>query len=406
MERYDRRMVTAPNWMQDFTCIAGECTETCCQQWNIDVDPVHAECYTHLGDPELQSIMNNLLHRFHIRRPGMRKPELQYRFLLLSQAENRCPLLNTNGECRLQKKYGAGILCDTCYFHPRTFWQIDDQIGLSACLSCPECARLALIHSEPTIFTKFMTEIDPNAEWLETALIPAPDTRSLMQNRNLLIQIICDILQNRGINFEQRIVRAKAFLAKLGEKSKHNTEDIRIALQEAMSEPLAEVEATDPADLMAAYLEVFNHISEGIEKPAQGISLFTQSLAGGREGFIRLLAANYEKGWQLAAPFFSDKEYLIENFIVHCVFSDSFKQFHRCQNEMLSPKEVLQHESSLLEIWYLFFRVLMSQASLSAGGMTEDLFLQTVIYADKTFWHYPDWFARCADRFSAYTAGN
>ena len=29
----------------------------------------------------------------------------------------------------------------------------------------------------------------------------------------------------------------------------------------------------------------------------------------------------------------------------------------------------------------------------------EDLFLQTVIRADRGWWHYPDWFARAADRY-------
>ena len=63
MEHYDRRLVTAPDWMKNFCCIAGDCPETCCQKWNIDVDPVHAECYTHLGDPDLQDILQRLLHK-------------------------------------------------------------------------------------------------------------------------------------------------------------------------------------------------------------------------------------------------------------------------------------------------------------------------------------------------------
>ena len=68
----------------------------------------------------------------------------------------------------------------------------------STCLSCPECARLALLHEEPTVFSEFETEIDPNAEWLETSLISDPDTRMLMQNRDLLIGLLIEILQDRG----------------------------------------------------------------------------------------------------------------------------------------------------------------------------------------------------------------
>ena len=182
MSQYDRRVVTAPQWMEHFQCIAGECPETCCQQWNIEVDPVHADSYTHLGDPELQAVMSYLLRTFRVRRPGQRNAGVQYRLQLLNAPDRRCPILNENGECRLQKKYGPYILCDTCYFHPRTFSQINEEISLSACLSCPECARLAILHREPTAFSRFETEIDPNTEWLETSLIPDAGAQLLMEN--------------------------------------------------------------------------------------------------------------------------------------------------------------------------------------------------------------------------------
>ena len=216
MEHYDRRLVTAPDWMKNFCCIAGDCPETCCQKWNIDVDPVHAECYTHLGDPDLQDILQRLLHKIRVRRPGKKEAETQYLLRLLKEEDSRCPLLNDRGECRLQKKFGAYILCDTCYFHPRTFCQIDEQIWLSACLSCPECARLALLHREPTGFVRFETEIDPNAEWLETSLMPDPGAQMLMRNRDAVISAMCTILQQRDIPIRERIAKAVRFLEKTG----------------------------------------------------------------------------------------------------------------------------------------------------------------------------------------------
>ena len=382
MEHYDRRMVYAPEWMRKFACLAGDCPDVCCQQWNVDVDPAHAESLHHIEDPEMQKLMDSILRSVRIRRPGSRQAETIHRLQLLNQPDKRCPLLNERNECRLHKKYGPYILCDTCYFHPRTYWQVDEQSYLSACLSCPECARLALSHEEPTAFSVFESEIDPSAEWLETELIPDPDTRELLRSRDQLIHFLCAFLQDRALPLPERIKQAFYFLEK----------------QDTEPKTADENPFPDPISLMAKFTEVFDPVSEALEKPAQGAALFLQDLAGGTDGYIRLLSENFRKGLAVWEPFSREHPYLEENFLVHYIFSDSFKQFYRYQNEELTPGKILRHEARLLTAWYWFFRVQMSQTALKHGEMTENLFLQTVARADKLYWHYPDWFARCAER--------
>ena len=399
MIHYETRIVTAPAWMKDFHCIISDCPEICCQQWNIDVDPVHAEYYTHIDDPELQAIMDRLLRSFHIKRPGMRKPLQQHRLMLLNQPDKRCPLLDRENKCRLQKKYGAEILCDTCYFHPRTFWQIDDQTGLSACLSCPECARLALLSTEPVSFTQFETEIDPNAEWLETSLIEDPGVRLLLVNRDRLVFTLCGILQDRALPFPARMLWCRAFLKELSKQNQPDEEAIQSAYEASRKNVIPQEAPEDPAETIRLYLDVFDPISEGMEKPAQEAAELTRILAGGREGLVQRIAGIYAQGAAAASSFFAENTHLIENFMVHYVFSDSFKQFYRYQNGPVSVPEVLRHEAALLETWHLLIRVRMAQAAFEHGSMDEDLFLQTVIHADKTWWHYPDWFGRCAERY-------
>ena len=66
---------------------------------------------------------------------------------------------------------------------------------------------------------------------------------------------------------------------------------------------------------------------------------------------------------------------------------------------MLSIREILRHESALLLVWYLLLRIQLAKTALEQHAMNQELFLQTVIHADRSFWHYPDWFARIADRF-------
>ena len=388
-QHYDKRLVTAPAWMERFRCLAGDCPEVCCQQWNVDVDPKHAESLRHIEDPELQKLMDRVLRTAHIRRPGSRHTDTIHRLQLLSQPNRRCPLLNERNECRLQKKYGAYVLCDTCYFHPRTFWQIDEQTYLSACLSCPECARMALMDENPIRFSEFEAEIDPTAEWLETELIRDPETRQLLLERSKLIKSICGLLQNRNLSLPERIIQALDFLEK-GEK--------------AVPDEILPAEPFDSVTLMSRFAEIFDPLSEALEKPAQASAAFMHSLAGGSEEYAAVLAGNYRLGRKIWLRFAEKYPRTEENFLVHFVFSDLFKQFYRYQNEDLSATDILRHESALLTAWYWFFRVLFCQVSLKHGTMDADLFLKTASHADKLFWHYPDWFARCADRMSDLTA--
>ena len=398
MEKYDRRCVTAPSWIRDFHCIAEDCPDTCCQQWNIEVDPLHAELYEHLEDRELRDILESLVRGFRVRKPGQKEAQLQYRLQLTNRPDQRCPLLNESGQCRLQKKYGAYILCDTCYFHPRNFWQLDEQICLSACLSCPECARLALLPREPVTFVQFETEIDPYVDWLETSMIADPGVRELMRNRDLLILSLCTILQNRALCISDRLYHAEAFLDTL--VGVGTTDENAIRQAAGTTEEGGSRIPADPESRMRSFLEIFVPVSETIEKPVQGAEKLLRSLAGGRDGFVRLLADNYESGCRILDPFLKENEYLLENFLVNCVFSDSFRQFHRCRSDFLSVPQVLRHESALLRIWDLFIRVQLAQTALTEGSMNAELFLRTVSSADKTWWHYPDWFARCADRLA------
>ena len=261
-QHYDRRLVTAPDWMENFACLAGDCPEVCCQQWNVDVDPGHAESLRHIEDPELQELMNRVLRSVHIRRPGSRHVDTIHRLQLLSQPDHHCPLLNQRGECRLQKKYGPYVLCDTCYFHPRTFWQIDEQTFLSACLSCPECARLALAHEKPTRFVQFEAEIDPEAEWLETELIRDPDTRDLMAHRDPLITSLIEILQDRSLPIPQRIL------------------NVMDRLKDPSGRPFSVPEPINGAEWMAEFAAIFDPVSETLEKPAQAASGFMRELVG------------------------------------------------------------------------------------------------------------------------------
>lgn len=51
----------------------------------------------------------------------------------------------TDGLCAVHKKYGSDFLGDACHFFPRVTRKLGDEAFMTATLSCPESARLALL---------------------------------------------------------------------------------------------------------------------------------------------------------------------------------------------------------------------------------------------------------------------
>ncbi len=373
---YDIQTVTAPAWMRGFACLARDCPETCCQMWNVDVDPEHAALLRGIDDPQIKPVMDGLLKTFRLRRGGKQIEEV-HRLMLLNQPARRCPFLNEFSECRLQRKYGAEILCLTCYFHPRAFWQIDQAYSLSACLSCYECARLALSNPAPTGFSRFEAEIDPQAEWLETEMIVDAGTRDLLRHREEILSGVIAVLQDRTRAMPERVAAAADCLM-----------------------PGLSLTYTDETEHMRMLTQIIAPVNTALEKPSLAAESLLWKIAGGAEDRFSVLGRNYQAGQRIYAEFLDTHAYMEENFLVHFVFSDCLKEFVRYQSEPVSADAVRRHEAALILVWHELLRALMGQAALANGRMTEALFLETAIHADRELWHYPAWGGRAAERFA------
>ena len=40
--------ITKPSYFDSFSCIAGACPDSCCKEWDVQVDPVSAKYYRSL----------------------------------------------------------------------------------------------------------------------------------------------------------------------------------------------------------------------------------------------------------------------------------------------------------------------------------------------------------------------
>lgn len=137
-----------PVYYQTFSCIAGNCPDSCCHEWEVDVDPGTAEYYRQLpGD------LGDRLREVLV--PG----EDGWASMALT-GDRRCPMWRKDGLCRIQAELGHDALCGTCRAFPRIRHDHGDFMELGLELSCPEAARIILSHPH----ARWITETVPGGE--------------------------------------------------------------------------------------------------------------------------------------------------------------------------------------------------------------------------------------------------
>ena len=119
-----------PDYYDRFRCLAGNCPDSCCKEWEVEVDTDSAAFYR-----KLPGALGDDLR--HVLRCEDGKT-------YITIADRRCPMWRQDGLCRIQAELGEYALCKTCQEFPRLTHDYGDFVELGLELSCPEAARLIL----------------------------------------------------------------------------------------------------------------------------------------------------------------------------------------------------------------------------------------------------------------------
>ncbi len=121
---------TKPAYFDQFSCIAGDCPDSCCKEWQVLVDPASAERYRALPGP-----LGDRLRQVLVEEDGS---------TWLTVEDGRCPMWRDDGLCRIQAQLGEAALCRVCREFPRLRHDYGDFVELGLELSCPVAAQLIL----------------------------------------------------------------------------------------------------------------------------------------------------------------------------------------------------------------------------------------------------------------------
>lgn len=125
--------IKVPDYYQDFSCIAGACTDTCCAGWQVDVDDRSYAYYK-----TVTGAFGDRLHSVMI--DGKKGAEGQFRI----RPDGRCPFLNEENLCDLYTALGEDALCVTCAQYPRYTTEFGSLRETGIALSCKTAAELIL----------------------------------------------------------------------------------------------------------------------------------------------------------------------------------------------------------------------------------------------------------------------
>ena len=163
-------------YFDDFRCIASACPDSCCKEWDVQVDVVSAEFYRNLtgalGD-RLRSVLQDVDGE-----------------AVMTIEDGRCPMWRQDGLCRIQAELGEEALCHVCQEFPRLTHDYGDFIERGLELSCPEAARM-ILSAAPAPFIEEQTD-GGEAEYDEEAM------EVLLRTRKQVLEILSDNSRSVG----------------------------------------------------------------------------------------------------------------------------------------------------------------------------------------------------------------
>lgn len=122
--------ILQPEYYDRFHCLAGACPDSCCREWDVEIDEKTALRYR-----SLPGSLGDLL------RQSLRDVDGK---TVIVMKEGKCPMWRADGLCRVQAELGEEALSQICRDYPRLTHDYGDFRELGLELSCPEAARLIL----------------------------------------------------------------------------------------------------------------------------------------------------------------------------------------------------------------------------------------------------------------------
>lgn len=183
-----------PSYYKKFKCIAGACPDSCCHEWDVQVDPESAERYR-----AMEGALGDDLRKYLYDEDGE---------TYMRNENGRCPMWRDDGLCRIQAELGHEALCQVCQQFPRLRQDYGDFVELGLEMSCPEAARIMLTREDRYLESEEVPggdEPDYDEELMDLLRRSRPAALELLRDRSVSVNVRLARLLLYGYHIQARI---------------------------------------------------------------------------------------------------------------------------------------------------------------------------------------------------------
>ncbi|MBE6049957.1 MAG: FliB family protein [Clostridium sp.] len=210
-----------PLYIEEFKCIGGSCTDSCCIGWDIDIDKITFKQYFKVKDQELKRMFQKNIHNNEY----ATSDDVDYGKVKLGK-DKRCPFLDDNNYCIIHSNLGEDYLSNVCTCYPRIMNKVDDHYEISLDVACPEAARLILDREEGIEFKRKENKLGKHivSGYIDTKSKEFKD--SPIKYFNEIRDVSINIIKNRKFNISERLYILGDFLEGLQEEIYENFDNV------------------------------------------------------------------------------------------------------------------------------------------------------------------------------------
>ncbi|MCL2078855.1 MAG: flagellin lysine-N-methylase [Oscillospiraceae bacterium] len=353
INKINKIKVYQPEYYKYFECSGSECSLSCCSQnWHILIDKATYDKYvSHSGGDR-----DKILEAIKV------ISDDPFKAVILKDKSGDCRMLNESKLCSLQLKYGHDFLSKTCRTYPRKAYLIAGDTERFFELSCEVVVNKALFNKNIMKFEEVIIETDGPMEYsarLEPekyipAPVSSPDGFSLFWKlRTASIAII----QNRQYKIKIRMLILCLFIqeidqllqsGQIGGAARLADDYVRridTGYFDDLSRQMPDGFAKDTDVTLSILKEMGQkgdkHFDRYLKECLQGFKINDFDLPPS-DGF----ADDYIKYYNL---YFSDREYIFENYITHNILSDGFPFNYKHEGSVVNSFAGLMAKHDLIE---------------------------------------------------------
>lgn len=329
--------ITVPDYYPKFNCTGPECEDTCCSGWwnvNIDVD-------TYQKYEQNQHEVLAPLFKLALSKNTLPSADHKNNFgVMKMKSDGECHFLQEDKLCAIHSHMGAQALSDTCRLYPRYLNRFGSQRENALGISCPEAARLVLLNPQPMQFTTIAPDPAIDEKPFTSYRVPLQGDGDPQQIAilNDFRTVIIAILQFREISLDARLMLLGFLLEDANniissEQFAHASELIPVleSFVGMLSQPdqleaqFAQIKSDTPYKLaMVSKLVAHSLADRASARFRECLQAATEGLESGTATAEDRLHRYTQSYTAFYLPFFQNKEYIFENYLVNQVVTRLF----------------------------------------------------------------------------------